>query len=75
MVEETAGLASRVARRLRKRDWTVVSVAESCTGGLVASLITDISGASAWFNQGWITYSNESKMRGTGSRKISFRQR
>ena len=46
VVEETAGLASRVARRLRKRDWTV-SVAESCTGGLVASLITDISGASA----------------------------
>ena len=71
MVEETAGLASRVARRLRKRDW-VVSVAESCTGGLVASLITDISGASAWFNQGWITYSNDSKMRELGVEKSAF---
>ena len=71
MVEETAGLASRVARRLRKRDW-IVSVAESCTGGLVASLITDISGASAWFNQGWITYSNDSKMRELGVEKSAF---
>ena len=71
MVEETAGLASRVARRLRKREWTI-SVAESCTGGLLASIITDISGASAWFNQGWVTYSNESKMRELGVEKSAF---
>ncbi len=71
MVEETAGLASRVARRLRKREWTV-SVAESCTGGLLASIITDISGASGWFNQGWVTYSNESKMRELGVEKSAF---
>ncbi len=71
MVEETAGLASRVARRLRKRGWTV-SVAESCTGGLLASIITDISGASGWFNQGWVTYSNESKMRELGVEKSAF---
>jgi len=71
VVEETAGLASRVARRLRKREWTV-SVAESCTGGLLASIITDISGASGWFNQGWVTYSNESKMRELGVEKSAF---
>ncbi|MBK70564.1 MAG: hypothetical protein CMB53_04130 [Euryarchaeota archaeon] len=71
VVEETAGLASRVARRLRKRGWTV-SVAESCTGGLLASIITDISGASGWFNQGWVTYSNESKMRELGVEKSAF---
>ena len=71
MVEETAGLASRVTRRLRKREWTV-STAESCTGGLLASLITDISGASEWFKQGWVVYSNESKMRELGVEKSAF---
>ena len=71
MVEETAGLASRVTRRLRKRGWTI-STAESCTGGLLASLITDISGASEWFKQGWVVYSNESKMRELGVEKAAF---
>jgi len=71
VVEETAGLASRVTRRLRKRGWTI-STAESCTGGLLASLITDISGASEWFKQGWVVYSNESKMRELGVEKTAF---
>jgi len=71
VVEETAGLASRVTRRLRKREWTI-STAESCTGGLLASLITDISGASEWFKQGWVVYSNESKMRELGVEKAAF---
>ena len=71
MVEETAGLASRFARRLRKRELTV-STAESCTGGLLASLITDISGASEWFKQGWVVYSNESKKRELGVEKSAF---
>jgi len=71
VVEETAGLASRVTRRLRKRGWTI-STAESCTGGLLASLITDISGASEWFKQGWVVYSNESKMRELGVEKAAF---
>ena len=71
MVEETAGLASRMTRRLRKKGWTI-STAESCTGGLLASLITDISGASRWFSQGWIVYSNEAKMRELGVEKSAF---
>ena len=73
MVEETAGLASRFARRLRKRGFTV-STAESCTGGLLASLITDISGATEWFKQGWVVYSNESKMRELGVEKTAFEE-
>tara|TARA_B100000676_G_C18048071_1_gene829278 strand:+ start:102 stop:770 length:669 start_codon:yes stop_codon:yes gene_type:complete len=71
VVEETAGLASRFARRLRKRGLTV-STAESCTGGLLASLVTDISGASEWFKQGWVVYSNEAKMRELGVEKTAF---
>ena len=40
-----------------------VSVAESCTGGLLASTITSISGASKIFNLGLITYSNQAKIK------------
>ena len=40
-----------------------ISVAESCTGGLLASAITSISGASKIFNLGLVTYSNHAKVR------------
>ena len=54
-------LAARLVRRLKKEGWSL-SVAESCTGGLLASTFTDISGASDWCSLGWVTYSNESKI-------------
>ena len=38
-----------------------IAVAESCTGGLLAKLLTDIPGSSAYFTHGWITYSNNAK--------------
>ena len=40
-----------------------ISFAESCTGGLLASSITSISGASKIFNLGFITYSNQTKIK------------
>ena len=40
-----------------------ISIAESCTGGLLSSKITSISGASAIFNMGLITYSNNAKIK------------
>lgn len=39
-----------------------VSTAESCTGGLLAKMLTDIPGSSEYFTQGWVTYSNQSKI-------------
>lgn len=39
----------------------MVSLAESCTGGMVASTITSISGSSQWFDAGFVTYSNHAK--------------
>jgi nicotinamide-nucleotide amidase len=43
--------------------------AESCTGGLIAATITSVSGSSAWFDRGFVTYSNEAKMAMLGVKK------
>ena len=40
-----------------------ISIAESCTGGLLASTITSVSGASRIFNLGLVTYSNQAKIK------------
>ena len=53
-------LAREIGEALEKAGQEV-SVAESCTGGGVASAITDVAGASAWFKLGLVTYSNEAK--------------
>ncbi len=50
-----------IGARLLKKCWCIAT-AESCTGGLIASRITDVSGSSAYFERGFITYSNEAKM-------------
>lgn len=52
--------AEVVAERLLYLGKTV-TVAESCTGGLVAKLLTDIPGSSGYFRYGWVTYSNAAK--------------
>lgn len=39
----------------------VLATAESCTGGLLSGLLTEIPGSSQWFDRGFVTYSNESK--------------
>jgi nicotinamide-nucleotide amidase len=53
-------LAEELGRRLTAKDWQAAT-AESCTGGLVAGAITAIGGSSAWFDRGFVTYSNEAK--------------
>jgi nicotinamide-nucleotide amidase len=58
-------LAARVGRRLLKEHRHVVT-AESCTGGWIAKTLTDIAGSSQWFIEGFVTYSNQSKMRRLG---------
>lgn len=39
-----------------------LTTAESCTGGLIAGLLTELPGSSVWFERGFVTYSNESKI-------------
>jgi PncC family amidohydrolase len=50
---------------LRERGWTL-SIAESCTGGLVCDRITDVPGSSDYFMGGMVNYSNESKEKHLG---------
>jgi len=57
--------AARLVRRLRD-DGLRITFAESCTGGLLASTMTDIAGASGWFDQSWVTYANDAKVRVLG---------
>ncbi|QJR81729.1 CinA family protein [Alteromonas pelagimontana] len=49
-----------LGEQLRQRGWTL-SCAESCTGGGVAFTLTSVVGSSDWFQQSWVTYSNDAK--------------
>ncbi len=57
---EDDAIAGVVGRMMKERGLTI-SVAESCTGGMLGAALTDIAGSSAYFTGGAITYSNEAK--------------
>jgi nicotinamide-nucleotide amidase len=54
------GLAESLGRALKARNAWLVT-AESCTGGWAAEAVTAIAGSSAWFERGFVTYSNAAK--------------
>lgn len=57
---EIENMAIQIGSALKSHG-LMLATAESCTGGAVASAITDIAGSSEWFERGFITYSNEAK--------------
>ena len=57
---DPAGSVQALAAALLARGWRVAT-AESCTGGLIAAACTDLAGSSAWFERGFVTYSNAAK--------------
>jgi nicotinamide-nucleotide amidase len=63
--KELFALAERVGQKLRAAGWRLAT-AESCTGGWVAKVCTDIAGSSQWFECGFVTYSNAAKIRDIG---------
>ena len=63
--DEDRGLEEVVVKLLTKRQITIAT-AESCTGGLLANRLTNVSGASAVFLEGNVTYSNAAKIRTLG---------
>ena len=62
MVDYLSCLDKALVETLKNKSMTITT-AESCTGGMVASSIVNISGASDIFKEGYITYSNEAKER------------
>lgn len=62
---QIAETALRLVGLLREKNISITT-AESCTGGLISSSIVDVPGASAVFEKGFVTYSNEAKMQMIG---------
>lgn len=59
--EDLEAQAAALGAGLSRRGWWLAT-AESCTGGWAAQVITAVAGSSAWFDRGFVTYSNEAKM-------------
>ena len=65
---EYTNLIQKLASQCLVRDILIVT-AESCTGGLLSSLFTQEAGSSKWFDRGFVTYSNNSKIDSLGVRE------
>ena len=65
--QEISRLVRELGALLLDRDETL-ALAESCTGGWVGQAITGLPGSSGWFDAGFVTYSNDAKMRLLGVR-------
>jgi len=66
-------LSARLGAALKQRGWTL-ALAESCTGGMAAQCVTAIPGSSAWFERGFITYSNAAKVEMLGVAETTLQQ-
>ena len=62
-----------LAEQLTQRGW-MLATAESCTGGWIAKCCTDVAGSSAWFDRGFVTYSNAAKQDMLGVRAETLAQ-
>lgn len=60
-MSELEKLATELGAALKSRGFMLV-LAESCTGGMVAQAVTSVAGSSAWFDRGFVTYSNAAKI-------------
>jgi len=65
-------LAQKVGERLKAARAKLVT-AESCTGGWAAQVVTSVAGSSAWFERGFVTYSNEAKRELLGVQESTLR--
>ncbi len=60
-MDQLYSLAQTLGTTLKSRNF-VLTLAESCTGGMAAQAITSVAGSSAWFDRAFITYSNQAKI-------------
>ena len=64
--EDDQTLQEVLGQMLRERPGATLATAESCTGGLLGKMITDVPGSSAYYSYGWITYANRAKQQVLG---------
>lgn len=64
-------LAAQVGSALKSHDM-MLATAESCTGGGIAQAVTSVAGSSAWFERGFVTYSNLSKQQMLGVQEAAL---
>jgi nicotinamide-nucleotide amidase len=73
MPNDLLSLADQLSQQLRKRGH-MLALAESCTGGWIAQSVTEIAGSSAWFDRGFVTYSNAAKIAMLGVRESTLQK-
>ncbi len=71
--DELSALSADIGQLLKERGASVTT-AESCTGGWIAKVITDTAGSSAWFERGFVTYSNQAKESLTGVQAVTLQR-
>jgi nicotinamide-nucleotide amidase len=65
-------LSVQLGSALKSRNW-MLAMAESCTGGWVAECVTAVAGSSAWFDRGFVTYSNAAKQEMLGVHNLTLK--
>jgi nicotinamide-nucleotide amidase len=60
--EQQSAISCRLLADLLLKTRQNLATAESCTGGMISAACTDLAGSSAWFERGFVTYSNEAKI-------------
>ena len=73
MAMPTSKIIAQIAAQLTTQS-KMLCTAESCTGGLIAKMLTDMAGSSDWFDRGFITYSNQAKMDMLGVQAATLQQ-
>ncbi|MGO1298199.1 MAG: nicotinamide-nucleotide amidase [Vibrio sp.] len=69
---ESPDILNQVVGKQLQQAQQILVTAESCTGGGVAALITDVAGSSQWFDRAFVTYSNDAKQTMIGVQKTTL---
>ncbi|WP_137283637.1 CinA family protein [Halorussus salinisoli] len=73
-MDDDSPVEERIGDALREDD-QAIAVAESCTGGLIGSMLTDVPGSSDYFDRGFVTYSYDAKLRDLGVSREALDER
>jgi nicotinamide-nucleotide amidase len=73
-IEQNIADSVKVLAQLMLKQQAWLATAESCTGGMIAQAVTDLSGSSAWFDRGFVTYSNVAKQQLLGVNESTLTQ-